>query len=81
MEERALPTIYGNYDYAIARELNDCGCAYVTAHDRQIGQLSIEWTLAHTQEPAKRFMADLPFDLRFGLGAKRIRLVHGSRGR
>jgi len=78
VEERALPTIYGNYDYAIARELNDCGCAYVTAHDRQNGQLSIEWTLAHTHEPAKRFMADLPFDLRFGLGAKRIRLVHGS---
>ena len=78
VEERALPTIYGNYDYAIARELNDCGCAYVTAHDRQIGQLSIEWTLAHTHEPAKRFMADLPFDLRFGLGAKQIRLVHGS---
>ncbi|CAN5807396.1 metallophosphoesterase family protein [soil metagenome] len=78
VEERAILTIYGNYDYAIARELDDCGCAYVTAHDRRIGQLSVEWTLAHTGEPAKRFMADLPFDLRFELGAKRIRLVHGS---
>ena len=29
--ERDIPTIYGNYDYAIARDLEDCGCAYVTA--------------------------------------------------
>ncbi len=78
VRERAIPTIYGNYDYAIARELDDCGCAYVTPHDRAIGQLSVEWTLAHTEEPARRFMAELPFDLRFEVGPKRIRLVHGS---
>ena len=28
--ERGIPTIYGNYDYAIARDEEDCGCAYVT---------------------------------------------------
>ena len=28
--EREIPTIYGNYDYAIARDLDDCGCAYIT---------------------------------------------------
>ena len=22
-----IPTIYGNYDYAIGRDLEDCGCA------------------------------------------------------
>jgi predicted phosphodiesterase len=27
IEERGIPTIYGNYDYAIARDLEDCGCA------------------------------------------------------
>ena len=26
--ERGIPTIYGNYDYAIARGLEDCGCFY-----------------------------------------------------
>ena len=30
IEEREIPTIYGNYDHAIARDLDDCGCAYVT---------------------------------------------------
>src|ERR687894_2492957 len=59
--ERAIPTIYGNYDYAIGRDLEDCGCAYVTPHDREIGQFSIDWTLAHTNERSKAFMRALPF--------------------
>jgi predicted phosphodiesterase len=33
---RDIPTIYGNYDFAIARDLEDCGCAYVTTHDREL---------------------------------------------
>ena len=78
IEELAMPTIYGNYDYAIARDLEDCGCAYVTAHDRELGQLSVNWTLAHTDARSKAFMAGLPFDLRFDVGAHRVRLVHGS---
>jgi putative phosphoesterase len=76
--EREIPTIYGNYDYAIARDLEDCGCAYVTAHDRELGQQSVVWTLAHTRQRAKDFMRELPFDLRFELGEQRVRLVHGS---
>jgi putative phosphoesterase len=76
--ERAIPTIYGNYDYAIARDLEDCGCAYVTEHDRELGQRSVAWTLAHTDQGAKDFMRDLPFDLRFDVGAARVHLVHGS---
>ena len=78
IEDREIPTIYGNYDYAIARDLEDCGCAYPTQHDRDLGQLSVDWTLAHTDQRAKDFMRELPFDLRFGVGATAIHLVHGS---
>jgi putative phosphoesterase len=78
VEHRGLPTIYGNYDYAIGRDLDDCGCAYVTQHDRELGQRSVAWTLAHTDHHSKDFMRELPFDLRFELGSKRVRLVHGS---
>ena len=78
IEERAIPTIYGNYDYAIARDLDDCGCAYQDAHDRELGQRSVAWTLAQTSQASKDFMRALPFDLRFELGDQRVRLVHGS---
>jgi putative phosphoesterase len=78
IQERAIPTIYGNYDFAIARDLDDCGCAYVTSHDRELGQQSVAWTLAHTDRAAKNFMRDLPFDLRLNVGAHDVHLVHGS---
>ena len=78
IEARAIPTIYGNYDYAIARELEDCGCAYVTQHDRDLGQQSVAWTLAHTDQRSKDFMRGLPFDLRFEVGDQHVHLVHGS---
>jgi len=42
IEEHRIPTIYGNYDYAIARDEEDCGCAYVTPEDRELGQRSID---------------------------------------
>jgi len=76
--EREIPTIYGNYDYAIAREEDDCGCAYITPHDRELGQLSVDWTLAHTSRESKDFMLDLPFDLHFSVGEVGVHLVHGS---
>jgi len=78
IQERGIPTIYGNYDYAIARDLDDCGCAYVTQHDRELGQRSVAWTLAHTGQDAKDFMRGLPFDLHFALGEQQVHLVHGS---
>jgi putative phosphoesterase len=78
IKDRGIPTIYGNYDYAIARDMKDCGCAYRDAHDRALGERSIAWTVAHTDQGAKEFMRGLPFDLRFQLGDARVRLVHGS---
>jgi putative phosphoesterase len=78
IEERGVPTIYGNYDYAIGRDLEDCGCAYRDQHDRELGRRSIEWTLARTDERSKQFMRGLPFDLCIELGNRRVRLVHGS---
>jgi putative phosphoesterase len=76
--ERAIPTIYGNYDYAIARDDHDCGCAYITPHDRELGQQSVEWTLVHTDQSSKDFMRELPFDLHFEVGQVPVHLVHGS---
>jgi putative phosphoesterase len=76
--EREIPTIYGNYDHAIARDFEDCGCAYITQHDRELGQESVVWTLANTDQDSKDFMRELPFDLRFGAGETRVHLVHGS---
>ena len=53
-------------------------CAYPNQHDRDLGQLSVNWTLEHASRASKDFMRALPFDLRFELSGKRVLLVHGS---
>jgi putative phosphoesterase len=78
IQERAIPTIYGNYDYAIGRDEEDCMCAYRTQQERELGQRSVNWTLEHTGQASKDFMRGLPFDLRFELSSQRVLLVHGS---
>ena len=75
---RGIPTIYGNYDHAIARDEEDCGCAYRDPHDRKLGERSIAWTLEHTDRASKEMMRALRFDLRFEVGRLKVRLVHGS---
>src|SRR5215203_5337346 len=76
--ERGIPTVYGNYDHAVARDNRDCGCAYRTPRDRELGQRSIDWTLVHTGQEAKEWMRELPFDLCFEVGRTHVHLVHGS---
>jgi putative phosphoesterase len=76
--ERGIPTIYGNYDYAIGLDLEDCGCAYVDQHDRELGQRSVDWTLAHTDDRSKAFLRELSFDMRITVGSTAVHLVHGS---
>jgi putative phosphoesterase len=78
LREREIPTIYGNYDYAIGRDLEDCGCAYRDRREREIGQRSVDWTLANTDTASKEYLRGLRFDLRFELAGRRVRLVHGS---
>src|SRR5262249_8181596 len=78
IQERGIPTTYGNYDYAIARGQEGCGCGYVTGPGRELREESVVWTLEHTDHAAKDFMRDLPFDLRFPVGSVGVHLVHGS---
>ncbi len=78
IEDLGIPTIYGNYDYAIGRDLTDCGCAYITLMTATWG--SSRWTgRSSTPMSARRHLcASFPFELRFAMGDQRVRLVHGS---
>jgi predicted phosphodiesterase len=57
--ERGIPTIYGNYDYAIARDLDDCGCAYVTQARRHPDPPRV-WLAAKGQRVSVRGQAREP---------------------
>jgi predicted phosphodiesterase len=75
--------VNGNYDSTVATGYKHCGCKYEDPHQEALAHESYAWTLAHTSEVTKAYLATLPFrlDLRpLGghLAGPTVTLVHGT---
>jgi len=74
--------IAGNYDEGIGRNSNDCGCAYKTEAERQMGKQSISYTNAAIGPAQRAYLASLPSHIRLEFRDDDFRwnllLVHGS---
>ncbi len=68
----------GNYDDSVSRNLSDCQCGYTDPQDNHFAHLSYDYTLSHTSEDNKRFLATLPETLSLEIDGVRILLCHGS---
>lgn len=79
---RRIPTIAGNYDQGIGLMSGECGCAYKTDHDKDLGQQSIAFTDSIVNEDERRYLRTLPAHIRveFQLNNDKLNLllVHGS---
>jgi pyruvate-formate lyase-activating enzyme/predicted phosphodiesterase len=73
-----VTTIAGNYDIAIGRGDEDCGCGYADERDNRFAQLMYDFTRAHTSAQFAAWMRGLPGDLRLDLGGCAVQAVHGS---
>jgi diadenosine tetraphosphatase ApaH/serine/threonine PP2A family protein phosphatase/uncharacterized Fe-S cluster-containing radical SAM superfamily protein len=78
LREHAVTTIAGNYDVAIARGDEDCGCGYADERDNHFAQLMYDYTRAHTSPAFAAWMAQLPGELRVEIGGVDVHMVHGS---
>lgn len=77
-----IPSLAGNYDYAIGRNSEDCGCAYRNEEEKAWGQLSIAYTHAVMLPENRSYLRHLPTQIAliFQEGGRnyRVLLVHGS---
>ena len=76
--EHDVMTIAGNYDVAIARGDDDCGCGYSDPRDNAFAQLMYDHTRARTSPQFAAWMARLPEELRVEIGGVDVHMVHGS---
>lgn len=76
--EHDVTTIAGNYDVAIARGDEDCGCGYADPRDDALAQLMYDHTRARTSPAFAAWMAELPAELRVPIGGVDVHMVHGS---
>ena len=82
IRERNIPTIAGNYDDGVGRNSDDCGCAYKTDEEKANGARSIAYTNQIITEKNRKFLDELPREIRLPFGEDHARfdllLVHGS---
>ncbi len=82
VKQRNIPTIAGNYDQGIGMHSNECGCAYKTEEDREMGKISISYTNEVIGEKERAFLRSLPAHIRIDFQHTdqkvSILLVHGS---
>ena len=83
IRRRGIPTIAGNYDQGIGLMSDECGCAYKTDTEKDMGKISISYTNSVVKPEERRYLRTLPAHIRveFQLseGQKlNLVLVHGS---
>jgi predicted phosphodiesterase len=70
--------IAGNYDVAIGRGDEDCGCGYSDERDNRSAQVIYDHTRASTPAAFAAWMRELPGELRVQIEGVDIHMVHGS---
>jgi hypothetical protein len=70
--------VQGNYDNSVGNNLADCQCGYTDAKDNYFARISYDYTFRNTAEENKRWMRDLPNEIRLDLNGVRVLLCHGS---
>ena len=82
IRRRNIPTIAGNYDFGIGRMSDECGCAYKTDHEKEMGKSSISYTNSLVKPDERNYLRTLPAHIRmdFQLNEDKLNmlLVHGS---
>ncbi|WP_026898156.1 metallophosphoesterase family protein [Daejeonella oryzae] len=82
IRKRKIPTIAGNYDFGIGRNSDECGCAYKTDDEKNMGKISISFTNSLLNEDERSYLRSLPahIKLEFQLNEDKLKLllVHGS---
>src|SRR5687768_7370660 len=82
IRKRGIPTIAGNYDQGIGLMSDECGCAYKTDAEKDMGKISISYTNSLVKPEERKYLRTLPAHIRveFQLNDDKLNLllVHGS---
>lgn len=82
IRKRRILTIAGNYDQGIGLMSDECGCAYRTESEKDMGKISISFTNSIVSPEERSYLRTLPSHIKveFQLNKDKLNLllVHGS---
>jgi putative phosphoesterase len=70
--------VQGNYDDAVAHDLDHCGCKYENPLQAGMANISFSWTKKHSSQKSKEYMKNLPFQISLSVHGKKILLFHAT---
>ena len=76
--EHKIEGVQGNYDDAVAHDREHCGCKYENPLQAEMADLSFAWTKKHSSEISKEYMRNLPFELSFSCGSRKVVIFHAT---
>src|SRR2546423_1856586 len=82
IRKKGIPTVAGNYDQGIGLMSDECGCAYKTDTEKDMGKISISYTNSIVKTDERNYLRTLPAHIRieFQLNNDKMNflMVHGS---
>lgn len=82
IRKRGIPAIAGNYDLGVGLNIDDCGCAYKTDAEKEMGNQSISFTNSIIGDDERKYLKALPshilVEYKINNEPFNLLLVHGS---
>ncbi len=78
MIEHGIEGVQGNYDEAVANDREHCGCKAEEPLQEEMAHLSFVWTKKHASSKSKVYMKNLPTEIAFNAGNRKVRLFHAT---
>jgi len=78
VDRRGIEGVRGNFDENVGWGGDSCGPTAAVNGGAVLAQMSFEWTARHLGIREKRWLADLPFELRIERDGKRLVVYHAS---
>ena len=78
LRDRAIPCVAGNYDFAVAHDLDTASRIPSSPTNEPIKRAALEWARGHTSSGDKRFLGSLPWRMDFVLDGLHIGMLHAG---
>jgi putative phosphoesterase len=70
--------VQGNYDEAVAKDREHCGCKYEDPIQAEMSQRSFDWTKRHSSQKSKEYMGGLPAELSIMIEGRKVIFFHAT---
>jgi putative phosphoesterase len=76
--EHGIAGVLGNYDEAVAYDLEHCGCRVEDPVQEQMAELSFKWTKSKVSRKTVEYLKGLPRDITFTRFGRKAALFHAA---